>query len=167
MPDGLTHVLLGYVGVRRWIKGRRLTIFLLGCLMPDILLRGGRLLFLGNIQRDFLELYLTPLHIPITLVFICLALAQLFHSQIRRTAFKLLFGGCLAHFVADLLQRTINGYGFTLERLDGYHWLYPFSWFDFQVGLYWTEEASYASIFLIPLSLWPWITQEHRQRSDS
>jgi hypothetical protein len=69
--------------------------------------------------------------------------------------------------VADLLQRTINGYGFTLERLDGYHWLYPFSWFDFQVGLYWTEEASYALIFLIPLSLWPWITQEHRQRSDS
>jgi len=166
MPDGLTHILLAYVGARRWMKGGRLTLFLFGCLMPDILLKAGRLLFVGNIKRDFLELYLTPLHIPITSVFLCLALAQLFHSQIRRTAFTSLFGGCLAHFVADLLQRTISGYGFTVERLDGYHWLYPFSWFDFQVGFYWAEEASYALIFLIPLSLWLWITQEHRPRSD-
>lgn len=153
MPDGLTHVLAGYIGVQCWLKGGRLTLFLIGSLLPDMLLRGGRLFFVTHHYRDFLELYLTPLHTPITSLFLCLAIAQLFHSKIRKTTFTLLFAGCLAHFMLDLLQCTIFGFGFTVEPIDGYCWFYPISWFDFQFGLFWTENAPYALILLLPMSI--------------
>ena len=160
MPDGLTHLAVGYIGVFRWLQGSRLVLFFLGSLLPDILLRGGRLLFTGHPQRDFLELYLVPFHTPVTGLLFCLALAQLFHPRIRKAAFTLLFGGCLAHFALDMLQRTINGNGFTVEVLDGYHWLYPFSWFDFQFGLFWAGDSPYALIILVPVSLWLWVIRK-------
>jgi hypothetical protein len=101
-----------------------------------------------------MELYLTPLHTPIGTIFVCLALVQLFHRAFRMDAFKWLYGGCLGHFALDLLQATINGYGPTLEPLDGYHWLYPLSWFDFQIGVFWTEDTPWSLILLVPLSIW-------------
>ena len=48
MPDGLTHFFTGYVGSQHWLKGGRLTLFLIGCLLPDIVARGSRL-FLWDI----------------------------------------------------------------------------------------------------------------------
>lgn len=153
MPDGLTHIAVGYIGALRWLKGGPLALFLLGSIIPDILLRGGRLLFLFHPQRDFIELYLTPLHTPIGCVFICLALAQVFHCRIRRAVFMILFSGCLAHLLLDMLQLTIKGFGPTVQIIDGYHWLYPISWFDFQVGIFWAGQAPYALLFLVPISV--------------
>jgi len=153
MPDGLTHVLAGYIGVQRWIRAGQLALFLTGCLLPDIFYRGGRLFFFGHPERDFLELYLTPLHTPITCLFVCIALAQFFHAVIRKRAFMMLYAGGLAHFVPDLFQRTIMGFGLTAELIDGYHWLYPIGWHDFQFGLFWPEDASYALMALIPAAL--------------
>jgi hypothetical protein len=91
------------------------------------------------------------LHTPITCLFVCLAIAQFFSSNIKKKALFLLYLGCVVHFVMDFLQCTIVGYGFTVERLDGYHWLYPFSWLDFQFGLFWAEDAPYALLILIPI----------------
>jgi hypothetical protein len=153
MPDGLTHLLAGYVGSQRWLKGGRLTLFLIGCLLPDILARGGRLFFMGHLQIDFIELYIVTLHTPFTCLFLCLAIVQLFNSRFQREAFMLLYSGSMVHFVLDSLQRTITGFGFTRELLDGYHWLYPFSWYDFQFGLFWPKDALFALILLLPLSL--------------
>jgi hypothetical protein len=154
VPDGLIHISAGYIGVSHWLKSGRLTLFLMGSLIPDILLRGGRILFIGQPQQDFIELYLTPLHTPIASLFLCLAIAQLFHATNRKSALMLILGGCLAHYSLDLLQRTINGYGFTVELLDGYHWLYPISWYDFQFGLFWPEQEPYVILFLLPLAGW-------------
>lgn len=153
MPDGLTHVLAGYIGLHRWQGGGRLTLFLVGSLLPDVLLRGGRLFFVGHSQRDFLELYLVPLHTPVTSLLICLALAQLFHSHIRKASFVLLYGGCLAHFLLDFFQCTINGFGLKIQSIGGYHWFFPISWFDVQFGLFWAEDALYALILLIPIAI--------------
>lgn len=152
MPDGLTHVIAGYIGISRWVKAGRLTFFLAGSVMPDIFVRGGRLLFFFHPDRDFFELYLVPLHTPFTSLFICLALAQLFHSETKKTAFLYLYLGCMAHFILDFFQRTISGFGLTKEVLEAYHWLYPFGFFDFQFGLVWPEHTPYALFILMPLA---------------
>ena len=136
MPDGLTHIIVSYIGGKRWIKGYKMTLFLSGSLMPDLFLRGGRLFLIGNQDKDFLELFLVPLHTPFVGALLCYAIALLFESKIRKTVFVMLFSGCLTHFILDLMQRTINGFGLSIETLDGYSWLYPFTWFDFQIGIF-------------------------------
>ncbi|MDY6855179.1 MAG: hypothetical protein SWO11_10825 [Thermodesulfobacteriota bacterium] len=153
MPDGLTHLFAGYVGSQHWLKGGRLTLFLIGCLLPDIIARGSRLFFIWHAHIDFLDLYIVALHIPFTCLFICMAIVQLFNSHLQREAFLLLYAGCIVHFVLDFFQRTISGFGFTVELLNGYHWLYPFSWYDFQFGLFWPKDAIFALILLLPLSI--------------
>ena len=165
MPDGLIHITATYLGVCRYLTKGQLAIFFIGSLLPDILLRGGRLLFVGHPQHDFLELYLTPLHTPFSSIFVCLALAQFFHSQIRKMAFVLLYTGCLGHFVLDFLQRTIEGPGLSTRTIGGYHWLFPFSWLDAQFGLFWAENATYALIVLLPAVIWLSLREKH-QKSD-
>ena len=153
MPDGLTHLISGYIFGFRWLERGRLALFLLGCLIPDILLRGGRLFFIGSLHRDFFELYLSPLHTPITGIFICLAITQFFQTKLQKGVFLITYSGCLCHFILDLLQCTINGYGFSVEPIDGYHWLFPLSWFDFQLGIFWPESAPYGLFILIPTAI--------------
>jgi len=151
--------------VHRYLLKGPLTIFLVGALLPDIFLRGGRLLFIGLSDSDFLELYLTPLHTPFTAIFVCLALAQFFHSQIRKKAFFLLYFGYLSHFLLDILQRTIEGPGLCIRAIGGYHWFFPFSWLDIQIGLFWAEYSPYALPALLPIVIWIWSRQKRINRS--
>jgi len=162
MPDCLSHLLIAYVSSRSLLRSASMPLFLVGSLLPDVLLRGGRLFFCQNLRRDFLELYLAPLHTPFVIAFVCLAIAQLFHREIRKRSFVLLYSGCLNHFILDLFQRSINGLGFTREPVEGYRWLYPFSWFDFQIGLFWAEDASYSLLVLLPLGIWFWLVPRER-----
>jgi hypothetical protein len=127
--------------------------------MPDLFIRGGRLFFLWHPHRDWVELYLTPLHTPLAVLLICVALSQFFQARLRKTAFLFLYVGCLLHFFLDFLQRGIEGLGLTKVGMGGYHWLFPLSWYDAQLGLFWPEDAPYALIFLIPLSLWLWVNR--------
>jgi hypothetical protein len=163
MPDGLTHIISGYVCSERWLKEGRLALFLLGGLIPDLLLRGGRLLFICSTNKDFFELYLTPLHTPITSLFICLAIAQFFHPKIQKQVFALVFSGCVLHFIMDLFQLTINGYGFSIEPLDGYNWFFPLTWFDFQLGFFWPEETPYSLIILFPAAFFLFLYRKNRK----
>jgi hypothetical protein len=129
-------------------------MFLLGCLLPDIFLRGGKLLLHRSEQLDYLELYLTPLHTPLTVLVLCVGLAQFFRNRERKMAFYALYTGCLFHFILDFFQRTISGVGFTPVLYGGYQWLYPLSWWDAQVGLYWPEHTPLALAALIPWAGW-------------
>ena len=156
MPDGLTHMLAAYPGGRRYLSGFGLALFLLGSLLPDLLIRGGRLLFSAPSLYDWAELYLVPLHTPVGALLTCVALAQLFHESVRKSAFLCLYGGCWSHFVLDFFQRAIEGFGFTRLKVPSYSWLYPFSGADFQLGLFWAEDAPWALLVLVPLSLRIW-----------
>lgn len=156
MPDGLTHALAAYLAVGRYAKGAKLALFLVGTLLPDILLRGGRLFLTAAPNRDQAELFLVPFHSPIPVAILYLGLAQLFRHGLRQTVFLWLYLGCLLHFLLDMMQRTINGAGFTFEAIDGYQWLYPISWFDFQVGLLWPEDFPWVLVIIIPLAIWQW-----------
>ncbi|GEM_PF-1814188 len=153
MPDGLTHVVAGYVFGWKWLRRKEISLYLLGCLIPDILLRGGRLLFIWSLEKDFLELYLVPLHTPIIGIFVCVAITQFFYSQIRKKVFLLLYSGCFCHYLLDLFQRTIDGYSYSVVSLDGYQWFFPFTRFDFQVGIFWPENSWYGLIILIPTTI--------------
>ena len=160
MPDGLTHVVVGYIGGERWLQGGRLALFLLGCILPDLLLRGGNFLLQGLARQDFLELYLTPLHTPLTVLVLCMGLAQLFGKGERKAAFYTLYAGCLVHFILDFFQRTISGAGFTPVVFEGYQWLYPLSWWDAQFGLYWPEHTPLALGVLIPCAGLLWLRRQ-------
>lgn len=166
MPDGLTHIVAGFIGGWRWFRGYRMTLFLAGSLLPDLFLRGGRIFLVGQLERDFLELYLVPLHTPITCALLCGAVAFVFDPRIRKTAFVTLLSGCFGHFILDFLQRGIEGYGPRLIHVDGYRWLYPFTWYDAQFGLFWAEDSPYALIILVPAILFVWIKQRKNQTSD-
>jgi hypothetical protein len=135
--------------------------------MPDLFIRGGRLLFVWNPHRDWVELYLTPLHTPLAVLFLCVAFSQFFQAGIRKTVMVYLYAGCLCHFFLDFLQRSIEGGGLTEVRIGGYHWFFPFSWYDAQLGLFWPEDAPYALIILVPLSLWLWIRRTRGRRRES
>ncbi len=157
MPDGLTHIAFSYLCVQRWLRKGHLSVFFIGLLLPDIFLRGGRLFISNQPDSDFLELYLIPLHTPFVTLFICLALVQLFHSEIRKTTFILLYSGCLSHFFLDFFQRTIEGTGLVIREIGGYGWFFPFSNLDFQFSLFWAEETLYSLIILIPISIFLWL----------
>lgn len=162
MPDGLTHIAAAYLGVHRFLTKESLILFLVGTLLPDICLRAGRLMFMGHPEHDFLELYLTPLHTPFTSFFVCLALAQFFHAQIRKRALLFLYLGGLWHFFLDFLQRTIEGPGLSTKTIGGYHWLFPFSWLDAQFGIFWAESTPYALIVLLPAMIWISLQQKNK-----
>lgn len=166
MPDGLTHLLSGHLVLFRRSGSGPLALFLLGTIMPDLFIRGGRLFFLWHPHRDWVELYLTPLHTPLALLLLCLAFSQFFQARLRKTALLSLYAGCMLHFFLDFLQRGIEGLGLTKVGMGGYHWFFPLSWYDVQLGIFWPEDAPYALIILIPLSLWLWIsrTRERHQR---
>lgn len=161
MPDGLTHILAGYIALNR-LNRVRLTLFLVGSLLPDIVLRGGRLFFVNHPLRDWFELYLAPFHTPIGGLFVCLAISQFFHHTIRKNAFLWLCTGCLAHFALDFLQRGIEGFGLKTVLIGGYYWLFPFSWYDFQLGLIWPEQTPYLLFLLVPLAVWIFYKRKNR-----
>jgi hypothetical protein len=97
-------------------------------------------------------------------VFVCLAICQLFHTKIRKTAFLLLYAGCFSHFILDFFQRTIGGPGLSVRAIGGYHWFYPFSWFDVQFGIFWAENTPYALLVLMPMVIGIWWCRKKRVR---
>lgn len=161
MPDGLTHILAGYIALNR-LNRTRLTLFLAGSLIPDLFLRGSRVFYTTHPNRDWFELSLAPFHTPLGGLFVCLAISQFFHHTIRKSAFLWLCYGCIGHFALDFLQRGIEGVGLKRVVVGGYHWLFPVSWYDFQLGLIWPEQTPYLLFLLVPLAGWIWYLKTKR-----
>ncbi|MBF0227171.1 MAG: hypothetical protein HQK76_17130 [Desulfobacterales bacterium] len=161
MPDGLTHILVDYIILHKRIKGVRLALIFAGCLIPDILLRGGRLFLIGSPNSDFNELFLTPLHTPIICLLICISISQLFHDNIRKISFLYIYLGCLTHFMLDFFQRTIEVSGFRIPRYGCYNWFFPFT-FDIQCGIFWPENTPFGLIIIVPIALIIYILTSQR-----
>jgi hypothetical protein len=126
MPDLATHVILA-AGVSLGVRNKRATApLVLGAVLPDALSRIPSILF-----SDVLW-YAEALHTPFVLLLCCYLISHFFTQQHRAGIFGWMCLGVVLHLVPDALQRHVS---------HGYFWLFPFSFFDYTWGLYWSEES--------------------------
>ena len=134
MPDLITHVAGAYL-VKRGIRiAGMASLFYLGAILPDLLSRPIHLI------RPALFPSTQPLHSPIGVFLACWLISLFFRSDQRKTAFWLLWGGSIVHFLLDMLQKHLVG---------GYAWLFPFSFRLYSFGFIRPED----SLYFLPLTL--------------
>lgn len=133
MPDLITHTVAAYLIRKRSIPQSDLVIYLLGALLPDIVTRPFMIMFPS--LRHFFHAF----HTPIALALVILLISLYFEETIRLKIIKLLTYGTLTHLFLDMFQASVG------ER--GYGWLFPFSYWDFNFGLFWPED----SVTVLPL----------------
>lgn len=132
MPDLVTHFASAYIlkVPDRWARFR--IPFYLGALLPDLLSRPWMILYPPASSLVY------SLHTPFMTGIFCLIIAQFFEDNIRsRVRLNLLLGVAL-HYSLDIFQKYLT---------VGYHWLFPFSWKSFGLGLFWPED----SVRFVPL----------------
>jgi hypothetical protein len=133
MPDLGTHVMMGY-WLRRFVflkSNGYLSIFLLGCILPDMIFKTGEVL----LPHDIYWL-LKSYHSPFSLLFQCIGISLLFSGKIRLAVFNSLIAGVVSHLFLDSLQSHLtNGV---------YFWLFPFSNWTWEFGLF-------------PVHIWPYL----------
>jgi hypothetical protein len=127
MPELITHTIFAYLIRRRKWTIHFIIIFLFGAMLPDLVSRPFIVIF-ENFQYFF-----ATFHTPIALILICYLISLLFADEIMKKVFLLLLFGVLTHLFLDLFQINIKS--------QGYGWLFPFSNFDFQIGLFWAEDS--------------------------
>ena len=132
MPDLLTHLIIAQ-GCRTAVRGDALTPwYLVGTVLPDILTRPF------SIVLPRLFWFFMPLHTPVGLFLVCTLISQFVPAPSRRSVFYNLLGGAALHLLLDILQAHIAG---------SYYLLFPFSWWSFELALFWPED----SLYLLPL----------------
>lgn len=156
MPDLLTHVGSGYVLVRFTKLEKKW--FVLGCILPDLLLhlpvRGIRFTF------DLFSLSPYPcwllkgfgvLHEPVGYFLFCLWISLLWKKSLKSFTCPLLLGGVF-HYGLDFLQA---------HPLPAYMPFFPFYISYMEAGLFSTE----ASLYLLPFWLFflPWCYARDKQ----
>jgi len=125
MPDLVSHYAVAHlVARRRWQPAT--SIFLFGTILPDLLTRP---LYIIWPETYWLVM---PLHTPVGIVIVSWMIAILFRAELRRQIFWVLVLGAFLHFALDALQRHL---------IAGYFWLWPFSWWTTERGLFWPEES--------------------------
>jgi len=138
MPGLATHVFLNTFIGKISKSGRYLPFFIVGGVLPDVLTR------VPSIFYEASHWYLVPFHTPFLLIFLYYLISLFFSEQYRRSIFFWSYGGAIAHFLPDALQKHI---GF------GYAWFFPFSWKSFTCGLFWPEDSLYVLPFLFLIFL--------------
>lgn len=153
MPELATHSLVGYIVAKSARKSELVLIVLIGAVLPDVLTRIPSIILelFGRPWAKYAEFF-GPLHSPFPLLLMCLLICQFFAAEIRKAVFFSLSVGVGTHLFLDILQRTIAGMGFQKVPLGGYLWFFPFSWYDFQIGLFWPEGSLYAIPVLAALA---------------
>jgi len=133
MPDPGTHVLAAY-WLRRFILKPKLIdmpVFLLGSIWPDIVSRGGMILFSNHYYWFF-----NMLHTPLSLLLQCIIVALLFKRALQSSVFVSMLCGISIHLMLDSLQSHLAE--------GAYFWLYPFSTWTTEIGLF-------------PVHVWPYL----------
>ncbi len=92
-----------------------------------------------------------PLHMPFGILVMSVLVSQLFGDGTRRTAAMQLTAGGMLHMAVDLLQSHLGA---------GYLLLFPFSMWDFELGLIGSEDTVRIVPVLLPLTIavcaWRW-----------
>jgi hypothetical protein len=125
MPDLVSHYAVAHLAARRWWQPSTV-IFLLGTLLPDLLTRP---LYILWPETYWLVM---PMHTPVGIVIASWMIAALFRLDGRRQIFMALTLGAFLHFALDAMQRHL---------IAGYFWLWPFSWWTTEWGLFWPEDS--------------------------
>jgi hypothetical protein len=153
VADLVTHTCVAYLA--KAIPNRpHIATFVLGTCLPDLL---GRVPSMGlTVLRWALPaipewtIYVwVPFHMPIGVALSSFLLAFAFPAPVRRVASLNLLGGGLLHLAVDLLQHHFG---------VGYLLLFPFSWWDFELGWIGSEDTVKLVPVLVPLTLavWAW-----------
>jgi len=117
-------------------------------MLPDILSRPFQSIF------PQYHWFFRTMHTPIVLVLSCKAFSQFFEVHYRTYVFKLVGLGIIVHYLLDFLQKTVNS--------GGYQWLFPFSSWGYQFGLFWQKESLNIVPLLVLLVLIDIILQKKR-----
>jgi len=125
MPDLVSHYAVAHLASRRWWRPAT-SIFLFGTILPDLLTRP---LYIFWPETYWLVM---PLHTPVGIVIVSWLIAVLFRVEARRQIFMAFMLGAFLHFALDALQ---------CHLIAGYFWLWPFSWWTTERGLFWPEES--------------------------
>ncbi len=144
MPDLLVHGVLGYLIVV--LKPTRyvvVSIFLLGCIFPDLI--RGPVLVLANLQHSIgvkiispeLIIALQGLHSPIPLFLQAWLVCLFFERDIRSRVFVSLLLGILLHLILDAGQRVYH---------TSYLWLFPFSFDNPIAGIWWSDDGIWLTV---------------------
>jgi hypothetical protein len=133
VPDLVTHMALG-IFLRRPYESLRpsaddaagRTMFYLGILLPDLLTRPWYILF------PSIHDWVFALHTPAGMLAVSGLLASRFEKSFRSTAFRFLIAGGLLHFLLDGFQKQVS---------VNHFWLFPFSYANCGIGLFWPGDA--------------------------
>ncbi len=140
----------------RWRLPPTLATFVLGTCLPDLL---GRVPAMGLLvaswqfpQIPSWTIYFwSVFHMPVGIALTSVIVAQCWRAGERAGAFRQLLGGGMLHVAVDLLQ-THLGVGYLL--------LFPFSTWDYEMGLIGSEDTVKIVPVLLPLTvglcLWRW-----------
>ncbi len=134
MPDLLTHVATGYLARGAAPKRLHPGVLILGVILPDIVTRPIYIVWPDAYW------FVKPLHTPLGLVLLSLAVSGLFVPRDRQRALINLLAGSGLHLALDLLQKHLVG---------GYALLFPWTWKSWEIGLIWPEQT----LWLLPVWL--------------
>jgi membrane-bound metal-dependent hydrolase YbcI (DUF457 family) len=144
MPDLLTHLAAAHIVRRtgeisrcRVYRSQDYTMFYLGSILPDLIVRPLSILF----DNQSVYWFFSPTHFPLVLVLMSYVIVMFFKESSRKKFFLLLMLGNGLHCVLDVLQKNI--------ALEGYYWFFPFSWKTFSLQLFWPSDSILAIPFLL------------------
>ena len=142
MPDLFVHTVSGYLVMRpKWRKFFLPSVFLLGCVYPD-LIRGPYLLLSNMFQMNDI-FAIRVLHSPVPLLVQTWLLSLLFESEIRKKVFYNLLTGTALHLLLDGCQKT---YGL-------HFWLFPFSFDNPISGIWWADDDLWLTLGVVLIGL--------------
>lgn len=148
MADLVTHSCVAYL-VKAVPDRPHVATFVLGTCLPDLLARVpsmGLTWLRWSLPAipEWLVYVWVPFHMPAGVLLASFLLAFLFPETGRRVVFLNLLGGGALHIAVDLLQRHFG---------VGYLLLFPFSWWDFELGWIGSEDTVRIVPFLVPITL--------------
>lgn len=155
MADLITHTCTALLW-KAGTGGDRVAVFVAGTCFPDLLSRVPAMSLtwlrwsVPAIPEWLIYLW-GPIHMPAGIVTTAWLLSFLFPAAGRPAVFRNLLGGGLLHLAVDLLQRHFG---------VGYLLLFPFSQWDFEIGVIGSEDTVLIVPFLVPITAglgwWRW-----------
>lgn len=145
MADLITHACTALLW--KAATGRdRVAVFVAGVCVPDLVSRVpsmGLTWLRWSVPAipEWLVYLWGPLHMPSGMIACAFLLSFLFPAEGRRAVFANLLGGAFLHLAVDLLQHHFG---------IGYLLLFPFSQWDFEIGVIGSEDTVRIVPFLVP-----------------